>query len=161
VIRIRPYAAHAAELALPVYVPGKRGSAVHRVGNIHGDPGDKSLSEFLVAVVEDDQNMLESLESLLESSGYAVLLYSCGEDLLSSDRLADINCLISDIGLPGMDGIDLLGLVLASRADLPVFIITANHKPSSLAAALNAGARQVFLKPLNNAALLNAIAAVR
>lgn len=158
-IRIRPYAAHAAELALPV--PGKRGSAVHRLGNIHGDSGDKSLSEFLVAVVEDDQNMLESLESLLESSGYAVLLYSCGEDLLSSDRLADINCLISDIGLPDMDGIDLLGLVLASRADLPVFIITANPKPSSLTAALNAGARQVFLKPLNNAALLNAIAAVR
>ena len=119
------------------------------------------MSEFLVAVVEDDQNMLESLESLLESSGYAVLLYSCGEDLLSSDRLADINCLISDIGLPDMDGIDLLGLVLASRADLPVFIITANPKPSSLTAALNAGARQVFLKPLNNAALLNAIAAVR
>ena len=118
------------------------------------------LSEFLVAVVEDDQNMRESLESLLESTGYAVLLYSCGEDLLSSGRLRDINCLISDIGLPGIDGIELLRLAHASRADLPVFIITASHKPSLLTAALNAGARRVFLKPLDNAALLNAIAAV-
>ncbi len=119
------------------------------------------LSEFVVAVVEDDQSMLESLESLLESTGYTVLLYSCGEDLLRSGRLQDIDCLISDIGLPGIDGIELLRWVHASRADLPVFMITARHKPSLQTAALSAGARRVFLKPLDNAALLKAIAAVR
>ncbi len=119
------------------------------------------MSEFVVAVVEDDQSMLESLESLLESTGYTVLLYSCGEDLLSSGRLQDIHCLISDIGLPGIDGIELLRLVHASRADRPVFMITAHRKPSLQTAALSAGARRVFLKPLDNAALLKAIAAVR
>lgn len=127
---------------------------------VRADPGEVPLS-FLVAIVEDDQSVLESLEGLLESAGYEAILYSSGEDFLSSGRLRDINCLISDIGLPGIDGIELLREVRARRPRLPVIVITARHEPTLLQAAVNAGARHVFRKPLNNAGLLDAIAAAQ
>jgi FixJ family two-component response regulator len=119
------------------------------------------LSKVLIAIVEDDRHLLAALESLLQSAGYDVLLYSSGEDFLASDRLEDINCMISDIGLPGINGIELLRVVHASRPDLPVIIITARREPGLLQAAMDAGACETFVKPLHNAELLNAIAATR
>ena len=116
------------------------------------------MSKSLVAVVEDDQSVLASLESLLESAGYEVLLYCSAEDFLASGRLQDIKCLVSDITLPGITGIELLLVVRASRADLPAIVITARRDPLLLKAALDAGARHVFLKPVNSAELLDAIA---
>ena len=124
-------------------------------------PGDGQLSKALIAIVEDDRHLHMALESLLESAGYEMLLYSSGEDFLGSDRLQDINCLISDIGLPGINGIDLLRVVHASRPYLPVIIITARGEPSLLQAAMDAGARETLIKPLHSDALLNAIAATQ
>jgi FixJ family two-component response regulator len=120
-----------------------------------------SLSKVLIAIVEDDRHLLVALESLLEAAGYEVLLYFSAEDFLVSDRLQDINCLISDIGLPGINGIELLRVVHASRPYLPVIIITARCEPALLQAAMDAGARKTFVKPLDSAALLNAIAATQ
>src|ERR1700675_3169827 len=120
-----------------------------------------SLSKVLIAIGEDDRPLLVALESLLEAPGYEVLLYFSAEDFLVSDRLQDINCLISDIGLPGINGIELLRVVHASRPDLPVIIITARREPALLQAAMDAGARKTFVKPLHNAELLNAVAATR
>jgi FixJ family two-component response regulator len=122
--------------------------------------GEKAqLNPHLVAVVEDDLSILGSLESLLESAGYEVLPYSSAEDLLRSGRLQDINCLISDIGLPGMDGIELTRQIHLIRIDLPVVVITARTEPRVFNAALSAGARHVFSKPINSAQLLNSVAA--
>src|SRR5580692_6550233 len=109
-----------------------------------------SLSKVLIAIVEDDRHLLVALESLLESAGYEVLLYFSGEAFLVSDRLQDINCLISDIGLPGMNGIELLRVVHASRPYLPVIIITARRDPALLQTAMDAGAHKTFLKPLDS-----------
>ena len=108
--------------------------------------------------MEDDQSLLGALESLLESAGYEVLLYSSGENFLSSGRLQDVDCLISDIGLPGIDGIELLRVVRAKRADLLAIVITARSEPILRKAAFDAGARHVFVKPLDKTDLLNAIA---
>jgi FixJ family two-component response regulator len=105
--------------------------------------------------------MLEALESLLESAGYEVLPYRSGEDFLSANRLQDIRCLISDIGLPGISGIELLRVVHVRRADLPVIIITGRSEATLLKAALDEGARGVFIKPLDKAELLDNIAAAR
>lgn len=118
-------------------------------------------STFIVAVVEDDRSMLESLEGLLGAAGYKVLVYLSGEEFLSSGRLQDVNCLITDIGLPGMDGIELLRLARYSRADLVAIAITARQEPHLLNAALEAGALHVFLKPLESSDLLMAIAPTR
>jgi len=119
------------------------------------------LSKVLIAIVEDDRHLLAALEGLLQSAGYEVLLYSSGEDFLASDRLQDINCMISDIGLPGMNGIELLRVIHASRPCLPVIIITARREPVLLKAAMDAGARATLVKPLRNAELFEAIAATR
>jgi FixJ family two-component response regulator len=105
--------------------------------------------------------VLESLQGLLESTGYEVVLYPSAEDFLNSDRLQDITCLISDVGLPGMDGIELLRAVKLRRAGLPVILITARNEPNLWAAALKSGARQVFKKPIDTAALLDSIESAR
>jgi len=117
------------------------------------------LSSFFIALVEDDLSVLEALESLLEYAGYEVLLCSSAEALLASAELAQIDCLVTDIGLPGISGIELLRTLRARSPDLPAIVITARSEPALLQAAAQAGARQVFLKPLDNAQLLDAIAA--
>ena len=111
-----------------------------------------------MAIVEDDESVLESLEGLLEATGHRSLLYASAEDFLSSGRLPDIDCLITDVGLPGINGIELLRQVQSGRPGLTVIVITALHDPYLLQAALDAGARHVYRKPLDNTALLNAIA---
>ena len=119
------------------------------------------MSTFIVAVVEDDRSMLESLEGLLGASGYEVLVYLSAEEFLSSGRLQDVNCLITDIGLPGMDGIELLRFIRHRRAELMAIAITACQEPHVLKAALDAGALYVFLKPLDSSDLLTTIAATQ
>ena len=119
----------------------------------------EGLSSLPVAIVEDDQSVRESLEGLLESVGCRAIAYASAEEFLRSGRLHEIRCLISDIGLPGIDGIELLREARKRRPDLPVIIITARHEPLVLQAALHAGARHVLQKPLNDTALLDAIAA--
>jgi FixJ family two-component response regulator len=115
------------------------------------------LSTFLVAVVEDDESVRESLEGLLQSVGYDVLVYDSGEGLLSAGRLDDVDCLITDYGLPGMNGIELLQAAHDSRAELPVIVITARTEPAILSQALAAGARHAFSKPIESAKLLLAV----
>ena len=87
-------------------------------------PWLSALPAFVVAVVDDDQGILRSLEYLLESADYAVRLFTSGTALLHSRRLREIDCLISDIDMPGMDGFELLRLVHAARPGLPIILIT-------------------------------------
>ena len=123
------------------------------------EPGDERLSIFLVAVVEDEESFRESLEGLFQAVGYEVLLYLSAEDFLRSGRLADVDCLITDFGLPGMNGIDLLRAAHAVRPQLPVIVITARPEPSILSRALAAGAHRAFTKPVNSSELLKAVRA--
>jgi FixJ family two-component response regulator len=118
------------------------------------------LSIFRLAVVEDDVSFRESLEGLLVSVGYEVLPYLSAEDLLASGRLQDIDCVITDYGLQGMNGIELLRAVHVVRAELPVIIITARTEATILRDALAAGARRAFTKPVDTSDLLKAITAV-
>ncbi len=116
------------------------------------------VNKLLVVVVEDDVSVLESLQGLLESAGYEVLLYSSAEAFLTCDRLQDVRCLITDVGLPGMDGNELLRVVRSKWPGLPVIVISARGEPNLLAAALNAGAYRAFQKPIDSAVLLGSIA---
>lgn len=81
----------------------------------------------VVAVVDDDPRLLESLEDLLESAGYAVRSFSSAQSLLISG-LSGLDVLITDIGMPGMDGFELCDLVKKVRPDLPMFLITGRHE---------------------------------
>lgn len=108
----------------------------------------------MVAVVDDDQRVIESLEELLESAGYAVRAFSSGQALFSGESLSGIDCLITDIGMPGMDGFELQRLVGERRPDLPVILLTGRHELAEQAQARGA---TFFRKPFDGQALLAAI----
>ena len=114
-------------------------------------------SDFVVAVVDDDEGILRSLEYLLESADYAVRLFTSGAALLQSASLPDIDCLISDIDMPGMDGFELLQLVHAARPGLPTILITGY--PDTLKRVVPLGARvpRFFIKPFQGTELLAAV----
>lgn len=114
-------------------------------------------SRFVVAVVDDDQSILQSLENLLESADYAVRLFTSATALLDSGCLSQVDCLISDIGMPGMDGFELLRSVQSARPGLPVILITG--RPELLDQMPPFGPRQyrLFRKPFDAEALLTAV----
>jgi len=112
---------------------------------------------FIIAVVEDDQRILESLEMLLESAGHAVRLFTSAMALLESSSLAEIDCLISDIGLPAMDGFELLRVVHAARPRLPVILITGHPEMLNRLPPAGAGDYRLFKKPFDGQELLSAV----
>lgn len=109
--------------------------------------------KFVVAVVDDDPRVLESLEDLLESAGHAVRLFGSANALLENCAFADIDCLISDIGMPGMDGWELQRLAHVARPDLPVILITGRNVADQASAA-SRGSQGFFRKPFNVQELL-------
>ncbi|WP_331375776.1 response regulator transcription factor [Sinorhizobium chiapasense] len=113
-----------------------------------------SLSKSVVAIVDDDQRVLDSLEDLLESAAYGVRAFSSAHALLSSNALPEIDCLITDIGMPGIDGFELKRLMGERRPDLPVILITGRHE---IPAPQEAKHNRFFRKPFDGQALLAAI----
>jgi FixJ family two-component response regulator len=111
-----------------------------------------------VAVVDDDPLILESLQDLLESAGHAVRSFSSAEALLQSDALGGIHCLISDIAMPGMDGVQLQTSVQSTRPELPVILMTGRHELAERQRALAPDRSRVFVKPFDADALLAAVA---
>lgn len=108
----------------------------------------------VVAVVDDDPRILESLEDLLESAGYTACSFSSAR-LLLINGLAGLDVLITDIGMSGMDGLELRDLVKKVRPDLPVFLITGRHEIADQGRAQ--GISGFFRKPFDSQALLAAI----
>jgi FixJ family two-component response regulator len=114
-------------------------------------------SGFVVAVVDDDQSVLRSLEYLLESADYAVRLFTSGAALLQSGHLPEIDCVISDIDMPGMDGFELLRLVHAARPRLPIILITAYPDTLKRLPAPDGSRPRFFTKPFKGPELLAAV----
>jgi FixJ family two-component response regulator len=112
----------------------------------------------VIAVVDDDLGILESIESLLNSADYEVRLFSTGTALLESGGLPEIDCLISDVAMPLMDGFELARAVQAARPALPVILVTG--RPDLLRRSPLDGLRQyrVFKKPFDGQELLTAVA---
>ena len=112
---------------------------------------------FVVAVVDDDRSVLESLEMLLASAEFEVRLFSSATALLESGGLTEIDCLISDVGMPVMDGFALARSVQAARPELPVILITGrpdvlNRSPLDVPHPC-----RLFKKPFNGPELLTAV----
>ncbi len=112
----------------------------------------------LIAVVDDDASVRESLESLMRSVGYAVKVFASAEEFLSSPRLLEANCLILDVRLSGMDGIDLHRHLLAENYKVPVVFMTAHASDEhARSRALRNGAVDYLIKPFSEEALLSAV----
>ncbi|HLN00359.1 MAG TPA: response regulator [Bryobacteraceae bacterium] len=113
----------------------------------------------VVVGVDDDFRVRESVERLVESAGYAHLVFSSAEEFLQSGTLAIANCLITDVRMPGMDGIELQRRVRLDRPDLPVIFISAHQDDEARQRALDEGAIRFLYKPFDGAELLRAIEA--
>jgi len=111
----------------------------------------------VVAVVDDDPRLLESIEDLLESAGHSVRLFSSPTALLANDNLSEIDCLVSDVGMPAIDGFELRGLVKKARPELPVILITGRHEIADQQPQTAQGYQDFFRKPFDGQALLAAI----
>jgi FixJ family two-component response regulator len=111
----------------------------------------------MIAVVDDDERILEALEILLESADHAVRLFASGAALLGSGCLLEIDCLISDIAMPGMDGFELVQRVHAARPGLPIILITGQIDERCGVPPVGAGHYWRFKKPFNGPQLLTAV----
>jgi FixJ family two-component response regulator len=114
------------------------------------------LAKPIVAVVDDDPRVRESLESLIASAGLTACVFARAEDFLRGGDLAAAGCLITDVRMPGMDGVALQRLVRSLRPELPVIFITAHHDDEVERRALAEGAACFFRKPFDAGELLRA-----
>jgi FixJ family two-component response regulator len=113
----------------------------------------------IVAAVDDDRRILESLEILLESADYEVRLFPCAQALLESDGLPEIDVLISDVGMPAMNGFELARVIHAWRPGLPVMLLTG--RPDVLSGApVELRCCHLFKKPFDGQELLTAVSEV-
>lgn len=111
----------------------------------------------VVHLIDDDQTVLESLRFLLEAESYEVRAYDCAETFLSTMGLDCCGCIITDIQMPGISGIDLLGFLRARRIATPVIVMSGGVDRQLAAEAMKLGAGEFFAKPLDHDALLAAI----
>jgi FixJ family two-component response regulator len=82
-------------------------------------------NELLIAIVDDDPSMRETTKDLLESAGYSAIAFASAESLLSSKQLGRVRCLISDMRMPGMSGLELHRHLIATNRVVPTIMITA------------------------------------
>lgn len=110
-----------------------------------------------VLIVEDDDSMRDAIDILLSLSGYRTLAFGSAEAMLAEDAIEQPLCVISDLNLPAMSGLDLLIKLRQRGWPTPVIIITAFDSPSTRNEAIRRGAVAYMAKPFPSAALLSAI----
>jgi FixJ family two-component response regulator len=112
----------------------------------------------LISVVDDDESVRESLAGLIRSVGMRVKSFACAEEFLTSGDLERTGCVILDVRMPGMSGLDLQRRLADSHPRLPVIFITAHGSDDEVRArALARGAAGYLLKPLEEDAVLAAV----
>jgi FixJ family two-component response regulator len=116
-----------------------------------------AVERSLVAVVDDDESVRESLPALLRVFGFAAHAFSFAEEFLASDRLGETRCLILDIAMPGMTGLDLQRQLRIHGHTIPIIFITAQRDEAVRARAFEQGAAGFLLKPFSDTALLAAL----
>ncbi len=108
-----------------------------------------------IAIVDDEEPVREALERLLGALGLETESYASGRDFLAARREPD--CLLLDLYMPGMSGLEVLRELRAARRRLPALVITARDEPEACQQCLAAGAAACLRKPLDGKVLINAI----
>ena len=111
----------------------------------------------MISIIDDNDSVRESLQRLMRSVGFPVNVFASAEEFLDSDHLRNTDCLILDVRLPGMNGLELQRHLETSHFEIPIIFITSYEDDEVRARALNAGALDYFLKPFNDEDLLDAI----
>jgi FixJ family two-component response regulator len=110
-----------------------------------------------VAVIDDDCRLLESLHDLLDCAGFGVRLFASPGEFLGTSALSEVDCVISDVAMPAVDGFALQRLIREERPTLPVILISGRHDLAAATNEANRGGRRLFEKPFDRETLLAAI----
>ena len=108
----------------------------------------------MISIVDDDKSVREAATMLVRSLGYATATFASAEEFLESGRLRDTACLITDVQMPGMSGVDLQSHLTANGHRTPVIFVTAYPEESVRARALDAGAFGFLGKPFSEESLI-------
>jgi FixJ family two-component response regulator len=114
-------------------------------------------TQSIVMIVDDDDSIRKAVRRLMKSFGFAVETFASAEEFLGSDRLQKTSCLILDVHMPGMNGLELQERIVASPFAVPIIFITAFNDDATQAQALKAGAIGYLIKPFADEELLNCI----
>ena len=117
-----------------------------------------AVPDTIISIVDDDASFRETTKCLVKLLGYATAAFASAEDFLKSERLRDSSCLITDVQMPGMDGVELQGRLIAGGHCLPVIFMTAFPQDSVEARVLEKGACGYLSKPLDEEMLLTCLA---
>jgi FixJ family two-component response regulator len=113
----------------------------------------------LVAIVDDDDSMRGALQGMLKAVGYPAQAFASAEEFLKSGQQHQASCLIADIRMPGMSGLDLQAHLNAERCKIPIIFITAHGDAKMRIQALRAGAVEFLSKPFDEEVLLESVRA--
>jgi FixJ family two-component response regulator len=110
-----------------------------------------------VFVVDDDLSVRESLGSLIRCAGWQPEVFESAQEFLSRPRLLSPTCLVLDVTMPGLTGLDLQNRIAGDRVDMPIIFITGNGNVPTTVRAMKAGAMEFLTKPVDGEVLLSAI----
>jgi FixJ family two-component response regulator len=113
----------------------------------------------MVAIVDDDDLMRSALQGLLKAAGLLAQAFASAEDFLKSGQPHDTGCLITDIRMPGMSGLELQAQLNADQCRIPTIFITAHGDARMRMQAMRAGAVEFLAKPFDDEALLESVRA--
>ena len=128
------------------------GAPVHEAGL-----SEMATAKHIVFVVDDDVWMRESLTTLIEDQGWQPKTYASAQEFLACPRALVPNCLLLDLSLPGMNGLDLQKRVAIERTDMPIIFITGHGDIPTSVGAMKGGAVEFLTKPFSDEVLLTAV----
>jgi FixJ family two-component response regulator len=114
------------------------------------------MSQVLIAIVDDEEPVRDATKGLVRSLGYQASTFASADEFLKSDQVHDTSCLITDLQMPGLSGLDLQDRLVARGHRIPIFI-TAYPEDSARARAMKAGAVGFLSKPFTDAQLLGCL----
>jgi FixJ family two-component response regulator len=115
------------------------------------------MTRGLISVVDDDESIRRTTTFLIESFGFRAAAFESAETFLKSGQLHDTSCLIVDVQMPGMDGLELQSELAATGYDIPIVFITAYENKVSRQQAMQAGAVAFLAKPFGDEQLLQTV----
>jgi FixJ family two-component response regulator len=108
----------------------------------------------VISIIDDDPSVRKATDGLVRSLGYRSLTFASAEDFLESDHISDTSCVITDVQMPGLSGVELQTVLIARGARLPMIFITAFPEDRIRRCVLEAGAVGFLSKPFEEAVLI-------
>ena len=115
------------------------------------------LANHVISIIDDDKSVREATKSLVRSLGYKAAVFASAEEYLQSEQLDNSSCLITDLHMPGMSGVDLQDRLIADGRQIPMIFVTAYYEEKVRDRVLDAGAYGFLRKPFNDESLIECL----